>query len=162
MIRETTLHLYHGKLKFSAGHFTIFSATHREALHGHNYSLKVAIRARVNDNGMTADYRDFKAKLHGLCEKLNRRFLLPKNSPHLKLESQGEHIHLTFNGKHMTLLQEDVLILPLANITLEELSHWFVMQLKNDEAFIRQSEITAITIEVFNGLEQSAQASWEQ
>ena len=40
--RTTTLELYKEEMKFSAGHFTIFSATERENLHGHNFSVYVA------------------------------------------------------------------------------------------------------------------------
>ena len=34
-------------LNFSAGHFTIFSATERENLHGHNFQVRGAVTAAI-------------------------------------------------------------------------------------------------------------------
>ena len=39
MTQLTTIELSKEYLKFSAGHFTVFSATERERLHGHNFSV---------------------------------------------------------------------------------------------------------------------------
>ena len=43
----TTLELCQEEMKFSAGHFTILSATERERLHGHNFTVYVAITGVV-------------------------------------------------------------------------------------------------------------------
>ena len=43
-------------LHFSAAHFTIFSATERERLHGHNYSVSARFVAPQGDNGFSADH----------------------------------------------------------------------------------------------------------
>ena len=161
MTRYSTIRLYHGKLKFSAGHFTVFSSDRRERLHGHNYTLEAAFVARVDDNGMTRDYRTFKSKLKTLCDQLNTRFLLPENSPYLKIFHEGDHIHVDFAGKRMSLLKDDVLILPLTNITLEELSYWFVQQLSADDVFMASNDIRSMSIQVYNGVEQSAESRWE-
>ena len=54
MTRITTLHIDKESHKFSAAHYTIFSATERERLHGHNYSVSARIVAPMGDNGFAA------------------------------------------------------------------------------------------------------------
>ncbi|MBS0350591.1 MAG: 6-carboxytetrahydropterin synthase [Proteobacteria bacterium] len=155
-----TLRFYGGNLKFSAAHFTIFSATKREGLHGHNYSLEASLQAPLNQPGLTFDYALFRNKLLLLCKKLHSRFLLPASSPYLEINDQLEHYQIIFNNQFMLLLKEDVILMPLSNITIEALSGWFIDQLFQDQEFINQYRIQQISIKVFNGLEHSAETHW--
>ena len=56
MSQLATLHIDKQAHKFSAAHFTIFSETERERLHGHNYGVSARIVAAMGDNGFSADY----------------------------------------------------------------------------------------------------------
>ena len=47
MTRLTTLHITKEVHKFSAAHYTIFTATERERLHGHNYFVSVRLVAHM-------------------------------------------------------------------------------------------------------------------
>ena len=47
MTRLSTIEIYKENMKFSAAHFTIFSDTHREHLHGHNYTAHVALTTEI-------------------------------------------------------------------------------------------------------------------
>lgn len=58
----------------------------------------------------------------------------------------------------MLFLKEDVMLLEISNITIEELSGWFIEQILQDKEFIRSYGIQSITIEVFNGPEHSAKS----
>ena len=64
----TTLYIDKESHKFSAAHYTIFSATERERLHGHNYSVSARIVAPMGDNGFSADYNVYKTRLAALCD----------------------------------------------------------------------------------------------
>ena len=72
MTRTTTLTIAAPEMLFSAGHFTIFSATEREPLHGHNFTVTAEITAAVDSNGMTCDYRVYKKKYIALCKQLKQ------------------------------------------------------------------------------------------
>lgn len=162
-MKLATLKFYGGTLSFSAGHFTIFSETERERLHGHNYSVEASLTAPLGEPGITFDYAIFREKLANLCRQLHSRLLLPALSPYLKIEEQDEHYQVTFNGRRMFFLKEDVLILNLSNITIEELSYWFIDQLVEEEkAFIQQYNIQQMMVKVFNGPQHSAKAKWPQ
>ena len=79
----TTVELQKESMKFSIGHTTIFSATEREPLHGHMYTVYLALTTWVEENGMTFDYRYYKERVHHLCRQLNQKFLMPEFSPFL-------------------------------------------------------------------------------
>lgn len=160
-MKLATLKFYGGNLSFSAGHFTIFSETEREKVHGHNYRLEASIIAPLNEPGITFDYTIFRTQLALLCRKIHARLLLPTFSPYLKIDEEDEHYRVTFNQKYMLFLKEDVLLLPLSNITIEELSRWFIDQLTLEKDLIHNYRISEITVKVFNGPEHSAQTKWQ-
>lgn len=157
---RVTLEFYRHNLKFSAGHFTIFSSTSRERLHGHNYYLEAAISADMGEPGITFNYKIFRQRLVNLCQQLHLFFLLPKHSPYLQITEQEQHYHIVFNHDSFLFPKGDVLLLPVANITLEELSRWFIEQLAADEQFIASYHIHSISIKCFNGHAHSATAEW--
>lgn len=143
-------------MTFSAGHFTIFSATHREALHGHNYAVNVTLTVGVHAAGLAFDYRDYKKKVRALCDSLNLHFLLPAYSPFLKLEEKEDMWLTHFDQDKIPFLKKDVIILPLPNITLEELSGWFVRELLGFKDELIASGVSGIKVEIANGPEHSA------
>lgn len=161
-MRLVSLEIHKEECCFSAGHFTIFSATEREQLHGHNYYVSIAFMVAIQHNGLSFDYRDYKKKILTLCDQLERHFLLPSESPYLTLEDAGDYWIGHFNHTKIPFLKEDVVILPLANITIEELSHWFLQKILEDKAGIENHAIQSITVKVYNGPGQSGGATWEQ
>lgn len=162
MSRVATLEIHKEEFSFSAGHFTIFSATEREQMHGHNYYVSLSFQFQITHNGLSFDYRHYKKKMHALCDRLDRHFLLPSESPYLKLEEADEYWHAYFNHKKMFFLKEDVIILPISNITIEDLAAWFLEQLLEQGADLEAHLIEGITVNVFNGPGQSSGASWRR
>jgi 6-pyruvoyltetrahydropterin/6-carboxytetrahydropterin synthase len=158
----TTVELQKESMKFSAGHTTIFSKTEREPLHGHMYQVYLALSTTIEDNGMTFDYRYYKEKIHILCRYLNQTFLMPKNSPFLMFSEDDEYYYFTFNHKKMPFLKEDVTILPVSNITVEELSRWFVNELIIDKDALEKHKIEKIVVKVFSAPGQSASHTWQK
>lgn len=158
----TTVELQKESMKFSAGHTTIFSRTEREPLHGHMYSVYLGLTTAVVENGLTFDYRYYKEKIHKLCKYLNQTFLMPKYSPYLEFAEDDDYYYFTFNHKKMPFLKEDVTILPVINITVEELSKWFVEELTADKQQLQSHRIEKIVVKVFSAPGQSASHTWEQ
>lgn len=156
----TTVELQKESMQFSAGHTTIFSATEREPLHGHHYGVYLALTTWVEDNGLTFDYRYYKKRIHSLCQHLNQTFLMPENSPFLTCKEDETYFYFTFNGKTMPFLKEDVTLMPLSNITVEELSRWFVNELVKDTEELSRHRIERIVVKVFSAPGQSASHSW--
>ncbi len=137
-------------LHFSAAHFTIFSATERENLHGHNFQLNGVFEGDVKDDGLCFDYGEVKDLLQALCDELDERFLVPANSPHLQIETSDGRTHVSFNGETMSLPEHDVLVLPLRNITVEELAGWMADRLIADVTF-QNLGVTKMELRVASG-----------
>lgn len=162
MSRLVTLEFSPETFSFSAGHFTIFSATERERLHGHNYSVAAVVVARVQQPGITFNYLIFKKCLQALCDRLDRYFIIAEKSPYLTIVSRDNYYDVSFGDDKMPFLKKDTLLLPIENTTLEDLSKWIAEQLVADPALIRDNQIEQLTIKVFNGPEQSAAFSWSK
>ena len=156
----TTVELQKEVMKFSAGHTTIFSATEREPLHGHMYTVSLALTTEVEHNGMTFDYRYYKKRIIELCRHLNQTFLMPTLSPYLTHEEDEEYHYFTFNHKKIPFLKEDVTLMPLVNITVEELSRWLLEQLIIDEQELKKHKIQHIILKVFSAPGQGASHEW--
>ncbi len=154
---STTIEISKEYLHFAAAHFTIFSKEVRENLHGHNFFVAAQIDAEIGDDGLAFDYNLIKSKLKSLCDTLDEQVLLPTKSPYLELESEDGYIVAAFNGERLLFLERDVLTLPLRNITIEELAHWFIGELKADPE-IAALEIRRINIKVSSGAGQWASA----
>src|SRR5690348_3989482 len=123
-VELTTIELFKEAMKFSAGHFTIFSADRRERLHGHNFTVQVILTGEPDANGMMGDYGIFKKIVFDLCRGLDEYFLLPGQSPYLQLHEEGAHLFAEFNGERIPFLRSDVLVLPIRNVTVEELARY--------------------------------------
>lgn len=156
----STVELQKEVMKFNAGHTTIFSATERENLHGHMYTVYLALTTWVEHNGMTFDYRYYKKRVMKLCRDLNQTFLMPTKSPYLSHEEDDDYHYFIFNGKKMPFLKQDVTLMPLTNITVEELSKWFIEQLTEDKAMLKQHKLERIVVKVFSAPRQGASHEW--
>jgi 6-pyruvoyltetrahydropterin/6-carboxytetrahydropterin synthase len=162
MTTLTTIELTKSYLEFSAGHFTMFSATHREKLHGHNFNVHAEFITEIQDHGISFDYMIYKKKLQALCQQLNGYFLLAGNSPHLRIEEQAEVYIGHFNGEKLYFPKSDVVILPLPNITIEELAAWFLQQLVTEKQDLDQYRIHKIKIKIYSAPGQCALAKWSR
>ena len=157
MARLATLHIDKQSHKFSAAHFTIFSATERERLHGHNYGVSARIVAEMGDNGFSADYNVYKRCLQALCDAHDEYVLLPDRSPWLDIREEAGEYLATFAGKTLRFPSDETLLLPVVNVTVEELAHYFLA-----ETLARQEIGPLVELEIFvsSGAGQASSASW--
>lgn len=158
----TTIDLSHDSMVFCAGHFTIFSATERERLHGHNFWVGLEVTGRVDDNGLLSDYSAFRHTMIDLCGELHEVFLLPDRSPHLELRRQGERIEAVFDGKAIPFLVEDVLVLPIRNVSLEELSRYLCERFLDAAGIHGDDSVVGVVVRVHSKPKQSASFTWRR
>ena len=125
-LKSTQIEISKEYLNFSVGHFTIFSKSHRENLHGHNYRLAATIDAPVEREGLTFDYNLIKKTIKALCDEIDEQVLLPSDSPYLDIEEDNGYVYALFNSERLPFLKRDVTVLPISNVTVEELSHYFL------------------------------------
>lgn len=161
-LNRTTIEITKDYLHFSAAHFTIFSATERENLHGHNFDVSCSLDTLIGDNGLAFDYNLVKDKLMTLCDELDERVLMPEQSPHLNIDRGADgYVTILFNGERIPFLARDILTLPIRNATVEEFARWFTARLSSDEDLARQP-IESLTVKVSSGPGQWASSRWEK
>ena len=160
--RLTTIDISKEDFKFSGAHFTIFSATQRERLHGHNFKVRAQVIAPVDENGMCFNYQEIKIRLRKLCDALDEYVLLPGLSPHLTIETQQQHLVVTFAQQSMSFLQSDTRVLAIRNTTVEEFSHYILDQLINTDDFFIKNNVKKITVGVSSGDGQWGSSSWQK
>lgn len=158
--RLTTIKLAKEYIKFSAAHFTIFSANERERLHGHNFQVRAEIDAGVDDNGMCFNYGLFKKLLTQCCDEIDEYLLLPAQSPHLKITEEGDNYRVVFNQETMLFLRSDTLLLPIKNSTVEEYSYYILHRLLALQPEFKAFDIRKIIISVASGPGQSGSTEW--
>lgn len=161
MSNLVTVNINSASLNFSAGHFTILSPITRERLHGHNYNLTAHLTVKIGINGMAFDYREYKNNLITIIKPLNQYFLLPSKSPYLKIEDAKNLWLAHFNQEIIPFLKDDVIILPISNITIEELANWILGELIAASTKLSLHNIQAISLSVANGPGYSATAMWQ-
>lgn len=111
--------------KFSVAHFTLFSAERAEPLHGHNYRMSVEVEGDgLDESGLVADTDALKAAIRAVCAELDDRVLLPERSPWLRLDRTGSGLECRFAGRRYLFPEDEVLLLPLINVSMELLARW--------------------------------------
>jgi 6-pyruvoyltetrahydropterin/6-carboxytetrahydropterin synthase len=157
MSQLATLHINKQAHKFSAAHFTIFSATDRERLHGHNYGISARIVAVMGENGFSADYNVYKRCLQKLCDAHDEYMLLPARSPWLEVVKQEDEYYATFNDKTLRFPCDETLLLPIVNVTVEALAHYFLERVLAEKLM---GDIVVLEVFVTSGDGQSSSACW--
>lgn len=144
--------------KFSCSHFTIFGPGNAESLHGHNYyvSAELTLSGIDSELGMAFDFNLVKPMLRAIADKLDERVLLPETSKLLKIEEAGSQVNVVFGTKSYSFPSADVSILPVVNITSEELARYFaenfVNQVKSSgEASLKKIRSVSIGVEETRG-----------
>lgn len=154
----TTLYIDKERHKFSAAHYTIFSATERERLHGHNYSVSARIVAPMGDNGFSADYNVYKNRLASLCDALDEYMLLAGDSPYQTIATVGENYEVSFHNERMSFLCRDTQVLPIRNATVEEFSRYLLQELLSAS----DDDLREVELCVASGPGQKGCTSWRK
>lgn len=113
---------------FSAAHFVI---GHRkcERLHGHNWGVKLGLEGEPGADGMLVDFDELKKLLEKLCRKYDHRVLVPGRSPELRIVKKGKNLRVQAHGRKFEFPVDDVVIVPVRNITVEELAKCFLQEI---------------------------------
>lgn len=153
-----TIKLSKEYLKFSAAHFTIFSETKRERLHGHNFNVDASVNIQ-NTTKHFLDYGILKKKLKKTCDQLDEYTLLPQHSPHLQIKPLKDTYQVTFAKEIIPFLKSDCLLLPIQNTTVEALSSYMLQQyLTALKQYLRH--IQSIDLGVSSGPGQIGYSHW--
>jgi 6-pyruvoyltetrahydropterin/6-carboxytetrahydropterin synthase len=141
--------------KFSSAHFTLFGAEKAERLHGHNYQMAVLLEGRrLDEEGLIADFDQTKGAIRSLCAWLDSRTLLPLASPHLTIRTTGEQVEVDYGDRSYSFPQQDVILLPMVNTSIELLAEMLWEKLVGE---LKGTLVQVLTVEVGETAGQTCQ-----
>jgi len=141
--------------KFSAAHFTLFPGGRAELLHGHNYRVRVELAGDgLDEEGLLIDLESFKKRLRAVCAELDSRTLLPGESTRLDWSRGDGSIEVRCGERLYRFPEEDTLVLPLVNTSMELLARMIWESLA---ASLAGSRVDALAVSVE---ESAGQRCW--
>ncbi len=134
---------------FSSAHFVV-GERFIETLHGHNYKILINIYGDQDEENMILNFYDIKKVLKPIVDSLDHKILIPEESNLLEITESGEQIVIKIPNynKEYEFPKSDVMLLPIKNTTVEEISHYLAEKLMwNNE--IKKENIDQVTVTVF-------------
>lgn len=122
MSRRFSIEVDKDYFNFASAHFLIFATGRREALHGHNYQVSVAVEGDLDKAGVVLDFITFKPLVKKVCDELDHRTLIQSTSPDIKVRRNGTGIEVLHKDQRLVLPRRDVILLPIANTSTELLA----------------------------------------
>ncbi len=144
------------RLRFAAAHFATFEGE-CEPLHGHNYDVMVEVEGDLTDDAWVIDFTKLKAETKALCDELDHKFLLQRDSRVLEIDEGMSNWKVRFRERGWVFPKSDVVALPIDNSTAERLAEWFARRLAERLRVLGATNLCAITV----GVEEApGQAGW--
>ncbi len=143
-------------LRFAAAHFATFEGR-CEPLHGHNYDVIVEVEGELTDDSWVIDFSALKAMTRTLCQELDHKFILQRDSRALEIDEGANNWKVRFEERGWVFPKSDVVALPIDNTTAERLAEWFAGRLRQEIAKRGATNITSLSV----GIEEApGQAGW--
>lgn len=119
-------------LKFSSAHMTVFADGTKERLHGHNYRTEASLEFIDFNLSTMVPFSDIKSGMKKICDAWDEKFFLPMLCPHLKVQKHDEEsVDFKLCGKRYVIPTDEIVMLPVDNITAESLAKQFSKNLLN-------------------------------
>jgi len=113
-------------LKFSSAHMTVFADGTKERLHGHNYRTEATLEFKDFNLSTMIPFSDIKSGMKKICANWDEKFFLPMLCPHLKVQKHDdESVDFKLCGKRYVIPTDEIVLLPVDNITSESLAQQF-------------------------------------
>ena len=157
------IHIRKESLKFSAAHMTVFPDGRKEHLHGHNYTTEVSLSLKDGSLKRMVSFSYFKEIIQDLCVAWDERVLIQKDCPFFDLKSETpQEVEFLVCGKRYILPQEEVIFLPLDNITAESLAEEFCRRFvaKLDPGYLH-SNVLEVRVKIEESPGQGSTSFWK-
>lgn len=143
-------------IRFVAGHF-LPSIEKCSRLHGHNYALLIEIEGEPGKDGIIMDFIRLKEVAHTIVDSMDHKMLLPSGGSSMDISHSGDQVEVQFSNKRYSFPASDVEILPVENISAENLASYFAKKLVKSGVF--GENISLINVGVAEGRGQEAWAT---
>lgn len=101
---------------------TVFPDGSKERLHGHNYTVALALAVDRIELAAMIPFAPVKAAIAELCQAWKEHVLLATENPFFALIRDDSELEFTLCGDRYVLPRRDALLLPIDNISVESLA----------------------------------------
>lgn len=108
--------------KFSCAHMTVFADGTKERLHGHNYTVAVALEVERVELAAMIPFAPIKAAIAELCAAWKEHVLLAADNPWFEVVRDADELEFRLCGARYVMPRGDALLLPIDNISVEALA----------------------------------------
>lgn len=140
----TTLEMARAEFGFYAAHMALYRGA-VEPLHGHTFQVALRVSGELDSRGMLVEFADVRPAVRDAVAPLCRRTLVPADAPELEITRTEESVSIVAGPKRYLLPATDVVLLPLANTTLEALGGYLLDQVL---PALRTGGLTAAELEI--------------
>lgn len=117
--------------KFSCAHMTVFPDGTKERLHGHNYTIGIALDVDRIDLPAMIPFTSVKQVIADLCAAWKEHLILARDNPRLAIvRDTADELEFTLCGARYVVPRADALLLPVDNISVEQLAAHVAVVLK--------------------------------
>lgn len=155
------IHVSKDYLNFCAGHFITYDGDQCEALHGHNYRVRITLAGPLDENSYVVDFVRLKKMLKRLCDELDHRVLLARDNPQMRIEHTPDEVTVRYASRRYVFPIEDVVLLPIANTTAELLAHYLNGRARAELPTLSPVRLTRVEVEVEETPGQAGVCVWE-
>ena len=110
---------------------TVFPDGTKERLHGHNYTLALALEVDRIELAAMIPFAPIKAALGELCAAWKEHVLIARDNPRLELVRDDSELELRLCGQRYVFPRGDVMLLPIDNISVEALAAHAAVELRD-------------------------------
>jgi 6-pyruvoyltetrahydropterin/6-carboxytetrahydropterin synthase len=145
--------------KFSCAHMTVFPDGTKERLHGHNYTIAVAIDVDSVELAAMISFAPIKQALGEICQTYKERVLLAEKNPYFTIVRDDGELEFKLCGERYVLPRGDALLLPVDNISVEQLAAHVASLLQTKLAVLAGPQVRALEVTVEESPGQGASAT---
>ncbi len=145
-----------GYINFSSAHFITYEGTRCEALHGHNFTTSLRLDGTLDENDYVLDFVKTKKMLKNICDAIDHKVLLPTDSKKILVEKRDNAITADYEGRFYQFPADDVVLLPIPNVTSEMLAFYICGEMKTALKSIGVDNLSFIAVEVCESPGQGA------
>jgi len=127
---------------------TVFADGTKERLHGHNYTVAIALEVAGADLPAMIPFAPIKAAIAELCAAWKERVLLAARNPWFELVRDGDELEFRLCGARYVLPRGDALLLPIDNVSVEALAAHVAALLRDRIAALALPQAVALEVTV--------------
>ena len=130
-----------------------------ERLHGHTYEIRLNVTGKAK-SGFLLAFEDMMEIMSDCTSRLNNKVLLPDGGGNVVKAEDRSYTFVSADERRYMFPKEDVVVLPLAEITAEALANYLLKQVcaKIRDVKSKAGQISEVELTLWEGNERGVQA----